>query len=135
MIYTIGETVFDVIFENEKPQNAIAGGAMLNTSVSLGRIGLFPVLISEVGQDIVGDIIDSFLIKNGVDTSYIYRFKTGRTALALAFLNDKMDAAYSFYKDYPPLRLAITQPSFSSEDRKFFIKSKKTRSFRAGLFT
>ncbi len=39
-IYGIGETVFDIIFKNGQPQAAKPGGAMLNSSVSLGRIGL-----------------------------------------------------------------------------------------------
>ena len=38
-IYTIGETLFDIIFKNGQPQAGKAGGAMLNSSVSLGRIG------------------------------------------------------------------------------------------------
>ena len=39
-IYAIGETVFDIIFKNGQPQAAKPGGAMLNSAVSLGRMGL-----------------------------------------------------------------------------------------------
>ncbi len=46
-IYGIGETVFDIIFKNGQPQAAKAGGAMLNSTVSLGRIGcLFLLSVS-----------------------------------------------------------------------------------------
>jgi fructokinase len=38
-IYGIGETVLDIIFKNGQPQAAKPGGAMLNSMVSLGRIG------------------------------------------------------------------------------------------------
>ena len=70
-IYGIGETVFDIIFKNEQPQAAKAGGAMLNSAVSLGRIGLPVSFISEYASDNVGRIIDSFLSENGVGTGYI----------------------------------------------------------------
>ena len=38
-IYTIGETVLDIIFKNGQPVASKAGGSMLNTAVSLGRRG------------------------------------------------------------------------------------------------
>ena len=60
---------------------------MLNTSVSLGRLGLPVSFISEIGEDHVGLNIVDFLIENNVDTSFVYRFRDGKTALALAFLN------------------------------------------------
>ncbi len=96
-IYGIGETVFDIIFKNEQPQAAKAGGAMLNSTVSLGRIGLPVSFISEYAGDNVGRIIDSFLIENGVSTAYVDHFKEGKTKLALAFLNEQNDASYTFY--------------------------------------
>jgi fructokinase len=115
-IYGIGETVFDIIFKNEQPQAAKAGGAMLNSTVSLGRIG-FPVsFISEYAGDNVGRIIDSFLTENGVGTDYVDHFKEGKTKLALAFLNEKNDASYTFYQDYPEKRLNIKFPELKKDD-------------------
>ena len=115
-IYGIGETVFDIIFKNEQPQAAKAGGAMLNSTVSLGRIGLPVSFISEYAGDNVGRIIDSFLIENGVSTAYVDHFKEGKTKLALAFLNEKNDASYTFYQDYPEKRLNIQFPELSKDD-------------------
>ena len=115
-IYAIGETLLDIIFSKGKPQTAKAGGSMLNTAVSLGRIGLPVSFISEYGYDDVGDMIDEFLKKNGVDTSYVHRYEDGKTALALAFLDEKNDAHYSFYKDYPPERLEVIFPVLKKED-------------------
>ena len=100
-IYAIGETIYDIIFKNDEPLTAKAGGAMLNTAVSLGRLGLTIHLVSEYATDRAGDIINGFLHDNGVDTSLIYRYKDGKTALSLAFLNDAGEAKYSFYKIYP----------------------------------
>src|SRR4030042_4035865 len=110
-IYTRGETLFDIIFKNGQPQAGKAGGAMLNSSVSLGRIGLPVHLISEYGDDDIGRLIDNFLIINGVSTAFADHFREGSTALAIAVLNDKNDASYTFYKNYPAKRLEMDFPS------------------------
>ncbi len=115
-IYAIGETIYDIIFKNDEPQTAKAGGSMLNTVVSLGRLGLPVHFISEYGNDVVGDIIDGFLKTNGVDTSHIYRYRNGKTAISLAFLDEQNDASYSFYKLYPEKRLELELPAFKTGD-------------------
>jgi fructokinase len=115
-IYGIGETVFDIIFKNEQPQAAKAGGAMLNSTVSLGRIGLPVSFISEYAGDNVGKIIDNFLSENGVGTGYVDHYKDGKTKLALAFLNERNDASYTFYQDYPEKRLSIDLPVINKDD-------------------
>jgi len=115
-IYGIGETVFDIIFKNGQPQAAKAGGAMLNSTVSLGRIGLPVFFISEYASDNVGKIIDSFLSENGVGTNYVDHFTHGKTKLALAFLNERNDANYTFYQDYPEKRLNIDFPMIRKDD-------------------
>ena len=115
-IYGIGEAVFDIIFKNGQPQAAKAGGAMLNSTVSLGRIGLPVFFISEYASDNVGKIIDSFLSENGVGTNYVDHFTHGKTKLALAFLNERNDANYTFYQDYPEKRLNIDFPMIRKDD-------------------
>lgn len=115
-IYGIGETVLDIIFKDGQPQAAKAGGSVLNSVVSLGRMDLPVSFISEYGADDVGTLINDFLRKNGVDTSFVHRYHDGGTALALAFLDDKNDAHYSFYKDYPGKRLDIDFPVIEAED-------------------
>jgi fructokinase len=115
-IYGIGETVLDIIFKDTQPQAAKAGGSVLNSMVSLGRMGLPVSFISEYGADDVGKLIDDFLKLNGVDTSFVHRYTQGSTALALAFLDERNDAHYTFYKDYPGKRLDIVFPSIEAED-------------------
>ena len=115
-IYAIGETLLDIIFNQGQPQAAKAGGAMLNSAVSLGRISLPVSFISEYGQDDVGILIDNFLKENGVDTSLVHRYSDGNTALALAFLDEKNNAHYTFYKNYPSKRLDIELPSPLKDD-------------------
>jgi len=115
-IYGIGETVLDIIFKDGQPQAAKAGGSVLNSVVSMGRMGLPVSFISEYGFDDVGKLIDDFLKSNGVDTSFVHRFSDGSTSLALAFLNEKNDAHYSFYKDFPGKRLDIVFPELKKGD-------------------
>jgi len=115
-IYTIGETLFDIIFKNGQPQAGKAGGAMLNSSVSLGRIGLPVSLISEYGDDDIGNIIDKFLVENGVSTSFSDHFRQGNTALAIAVLNERNDASYTFYKNYPSKRFEMDFPRIQKDD-------------------
>jgi len=115
-IYAIGETLFDIIFKNGQPQAGKAGGAMLNSSVSLGRIGLPVHLISEYGDDDIGKIIDKFLVENGVSTSFSDHFRQGNTALAIAVLNERNDASYTFYKNYPSKRLEMDFPRIQKDD-------------------
>ena len=115
-IFGIGETVLDIIFKNSQPQAAKAGGSVLNSVVSLGRMELPVSFISEYGQDDVGNLVDDFLKSNGVNTSFVHRFHNGSTALALAFLNEKNDAHYTFYKDYPGKRLDIDFPVIEKDD-------------------
>ena len=115
-IYGIGETVLDIIFKNGNPQAAKPGGSVLNSLVSIGRMNLPVSFISEYGIDDIGNLIDDFLKANGIDTSFSYRFKDAATSLAVAFLNEKNDANYSFYKNYPSERLKINLPKVSNND-------------------
>ena len=115
-IYTIGETVLDIMFKNAQPVAAKPGGAMLNTSVTLGRLGLPVSFISEYGNDKVGTLVDNFLAENNVDTKYVYRYTDGRTSLAMAFLDQENNASYDFYKLYPENRLDIAFPKVTQDD-------------------
>ncbi len=115
-IFGIGETVLDIIFKDSQPQAAKPGGAMLNSIVSLGRIGLPVHFISEYADDDVGSLIDMFLRDNGVDTSYVHHYRDGKTKLALAFLNERNDATYTFYEKYSEKRLETEFPSVGRED-------------------
>ena len=115
-IYTIGETVLDILIKGNQPFTAKAGGACLNASVTLGRLGLPVQFIGEYGLDEVGNFIDNFLKSNNVSTEYVYRYYDGKSALALAFLNENSDASYDFYKIYPEKRLNIDFPHIRQDD-------------------
>ncbi len=118
-IYTFGEALYDITFRNGQPVSAWPGGAMLNTSVSLGRLKVPVSLITEYGRDPVGTLIEDFLQKNAISTKHVARFSGHNTTIALAFLNERNEASYSFYKDYPEKRLRGIMPVFSGDD--FFL--------------
>jgi len=115
-VYTIGETVLDILIKGNQPFTAKAGGACLNSAVTLGRLGVPVFFIGEYGLDEVGNFIDRFLKDNNVSTEYVYRYFDGKSALALAFLNEKNDANYDFYKIYPKKRLNIKFPELEQDD-------------------
>ncbi len=115
-IFGIGETVLDLIFKDGEPQAARPGGSMLNAMVSLGRIGLPVHFISEYGLDDTGELVNSLLERNGVDTGSVYRYRDGKTALAIAFLDENNNAHYTFYRDFPASRLNAGFPEISEKD-------------------
>ena len=115
-IFAIGETVFDIIFKDGKPVASTPGGSMLNTAVSLGRLGLNVHFISEYGKDTVGNLVDDFLRSNGVSTGFACRYDDFPSSLALAFLDENNNAQYSFYKRYPEKRLDAPFPELTGDD-------------------
>lgn len=115
-VFTIGETVLDILIKEGEPFTAKAGGACLNSAVSLGRLGAPVHFIGEYGLDEVGNFIDRFLKDNHVSTEYVYRYFDGKSALALAWLNENKDASYDFYKIYPKKRLHIRFPEIEQND-------------------
>ena len=112
-IYILGETTYDIIFKNEKPVNAKVGGSQLNTSISLGRLGLPVNFITQFGTDKIGDISDRFLNSNSVQTTYVSRYD-GNSRISLAFLDENNNAEYTFLDSKNSVK--TTFPEISSDD-------------------
>ena len=106
----------DILFKNNQPTVAVPGGSVFNGLVSLGRAGANVTFISEVGGDHVGEIILNFMKDNGISTDNVMVYPDRKSPVSLAFLNEKNDAEYSFYKDYPSLRLDVDMPEVTSDD-------------------
>lgn len=115
-IIGIGETIFDIIFKNEQPTAAVPGGSTFNGIISLGRLGLPVTMITETGNDRVGQTIKNFMTENGIDNNHVCVYEDGRTAISLAYLNERNDAEYTFYKDYPNARLNVEWPEVNKDD-------------------
>jgi len=115
-IYTVGEAIYDIIFENNKPVDAKVGGAMINTSVTLGRLGLPIHYIGDTANDVVGDIMVDFLEENHVDVSHFTRYDNSKSRLALAFVDDKNAPRYSFYKIKTDQKIYLDFPEVKRDD-------------------
>lgn len=110
----IGETVFDIIFKEDKPVSAVPGGSTFNSMISMGRCGLEATFLSETGDDHIGDLVCAYLEKNGVSSADVDR--GGKSHLSLAFLDESNDANYVFYKDHPHDRADMRIPEINTED-------------------
>ena len=115
-IIGLGETIFDIIFQNDQPTASVPGGSTFNGIISLGRTGIPVSFISETGNDHVGEIILNFMRENGVSTDYMQVYPDGKSAISLAFLDEQRNAQYQFYKDYPACRMEVDFPQIEKDD-------------------
>lgn len=115
-IIGIGETILDIIFKNGQPTKALPGGSVFNTMISLGRLGVPVHFITEVGQDQVGHHILSFMEENHISTENVDIFCDGKSPVSLAFLDEKNEAKYMFYTQYPENRLNVVWPRIDPDD-------------------
>ena len=99
MIYTAGEILLDIIFKTFDDIKVKPGGSLLNTAISLGRLGVDVSHISFLSEDKASGLLIDFMNDNNVKTEMIHRVSDIRTGLALAFLDKDNNANYTFYKD------------------------------------
>ncbi len=112
----IGETILDILFKDNQPTAAVPGGSIFNGIISLGRMGVDVDFIGETGDDRVGETILRFMRDNGVTTRHVNVFPEGKSPVSLAFLDERNDADYLFYKDYPSQRLDVDPPEIQRDD-------------------
>ena len=115
-IIGIGETILDILFKNGVATTSVPGGSIFNSMISLGRMGVPACFVSEIGDDNVGRTIRSFLIDNGVDDRYLTEYADRKSPISLAFLDDKNNASYSFYKDVFGQRADWECPKIACDD-------------------
>ena len=112
----IGETILDVLFKNNQPVAAVPGGSSFNSIISVGRAGVPCAFVGYTGADIVGQQTIDFMQKNGVSTENFKVLEKEKSAVSLAFLNDKGDANYVFYKQPPFTPEGWKAPSLQAND-------------------
>lgn len=112
----ISETVFDILFKNEVPVAGVPGGSVLNGMITLGRTGTPCCIMSEVGEDHIGDVIEHFLTANGVNADYVVHGAGKKSNISLAFLDENNDAHYTFYKDYLASQFTFRIPEVNRDD-------------------
>lgn len=112
----MGETILDILFQNNQPIAAVPGGSCFNSIISLGRTGTPSIFLGYTGRDVVGQQTIYFLKENGVNADY-FEMKDGeKSAISLAMLNEHGDANYLFYKTPPCISAQSSIPSFTDED-------------------
>ncbi len=127
-IIGIGETVLDIIFRNDQPQKAVPGGSTFNAMISLGRVfgkahqaetAAKVKMITETGDDHIGQIITAFMEQNNVSTELVTINSGTQSHLSLAFLDKDSNAQYEFYKDHASAKLnqsKVSNIQFCAED-------------------
>lgn len=148
-IIGIGETVLDIIFRQDQPQKAVPGGSTFNAMISLGRVfqhqpepGRPAVsMVTETGDDHIGQIITSFMRENHVSTDLVTVNAGTQSHLSLAFLDSESNAQYEFYKDHASARLDERKATVSFTDQdlvlfgSFFAINPVLRGYTRSLFT
>jgi fructokinase len=74
------------------------------------------MMVTEVGDDHIGDMIVQFLKDNKVKTDYVYQHPNTKSHISLAFLNELNDAQYLFYKDHKAIQMPDRIPEIKRND-------------------
>ncbi len=129
-IVGIGETVFDIVFKDGKPQAAVPGGSVFNAIISLGRTAgaaasgaaasgsaaasTAPrvIMATQMGKDNVAEIITGFMWGNNVETTHAICVEGRQSTISLAMLDSRNDARYEFFRD-------SAMPKFQTPDIEF----------------
>ena len=112
----IGETILDILFKDNQPVAAVPGGSSFNSITSVGRAGVPCAFVGYTGADVVGQQTIDFMKKNGVSTENFLVLEKEKSAVSLAFLNDKGDANYVFYKQPPFTPEGWNAPNLEAND-------------------
>ena len=76
-----------------------AGGAPANVAVCVSRLGGISALVTKLGDDAFGRYLKDVLVRERVDTSYVYMTNEAKTALAFVFLDGRGERDFLFYRD------------------------------------
>lgn len=93
-IICFGEVLWDIFPDKKK-----IGGAPLNVGVRLNAFGNHVSVVSAIGNDNLGQNIETFLVEKGINVDYIQTHNTYKTGDVQVTLNEKGSATYSI--EYP----------------------------------
>lgn len=101
MILCCGEALIDMLPREttlgEKGFAPYAGGAIFNTAIALGRLGIATGFFSGISSDMMGDILRETLVKSGVDDRYAAVSPRPTTIAFVKLVNGQ--ASYAFYDE------------------------------------
>ncbi len=101
MILSCGEALIDMLPRTTPAGEAAfapyAGGAVMNTAIALGRLGVASGFFSGLSTDLMGEILIETLAASKVDTSLAARSGRPTTLAFVKLVNG--NATYSFYDE------------------------------------
>lgn len=74
------------------------GGAPANAAVAVAKLGGKAFFAGQVGADAFGDFLEHALVEYGVNTQYLARHPSAKTALAFVTLDKDGDRSFAFYR-------------------------------------
>ena len=77
----------------------VPGGAPANVAIGLARLGAKSTLISKVGDDPFGRLLQNTLSQNGVDISQLKVDRNSRTTLAFISIREDGERDFCFYRN------------------------------------
>ncbi|HBF30521.1 carbohydrate kinase [Rhizobium sp.] len=117
MILCCGEALIDMLPREttlgEPAFSPYAGGAVFNTAIALGRLGIASAFFTGLSDDMLGDVLRETLRKSNVDFSYCATLSRP-TTIAFVKLVDG-HATYAFYDENTAGRM-ITEADLPSLD-------------------
>ncbi len=101
MILCCGEALIDMLPRQsslgEDAYAPYAGGAIFNTAIALGRLGVATGFFTGLSDDMMGDILRNTLRESGVDSSYCATLARPTTIAFVKLVNGQ--ATYAFYDE------------------------------------
>ena len=101
MILCCGEALIDMLPRTttlgEEAYAPYAGGAIFNTAIALGRLGVPSGFFTGLSDDMMGDILRKSLAESGVDYSYCATLSRPTTVAFVRLI--KGHATYAFYDE------------------------------------
>ena len=105
-ILTMGRSLMDlyandvnVPFSEVKSFAAYVGGCPANISVGASRLGLRSVMLTAIGDDLTGDFVIDFLVREGVDVRYAPRKPGRHTSVVLLAIESTDRYPHIAYRD------------------------------------
>ena len=110
MILSCGEALIDMLprisTEGETCFAPFAGGAVMNTAIALGRLGVPSGFFSGISTDMLGEILAETLVRSNVDFSLCARSGRPTTVAFVKLVNGQ--ATYAFYDQNTAMSLLTT---------------------------
>lgn len=106
-VICFGEALIDFLQFNAQASGPLSlkhycqypGGAPANASVAVAKLGGQAAFLGQVGDDEFGHFLEDALNTYKVDTQYLFKHPTAKTALAFVMLDADGERSFSFYRD------------------------------------